>query len=481
MEYHDPGTLSSDFGRVHFAPYGEIYKYRPFLFTLNRITYRLGNGRAQFFRMRNVLAHLLATAVLYFLALQLFRMPAVAGASTLLFALHPMVNQPVAMAIAVNVPADFGLLLSLLLFVMAVDSERYFQMLLTASMVVAAVSILTYDPVIVVFGIMFLYLGARVYLKGLRSLPKLFLATFAGELFLFAAAWLYLRAHNLPPGHMTITSPPVMIQNIAIYAAAFFQFIDPVLANQFAGTPLPPEFLHGDVTLAGLLFSVLPVFALVLLLLFQMPRVRQNLRREDWVLVIVLLLAWAGSLVPFLFYSTHASETYVYVGLIMLSMVFSRLLYGAFTNKKGEFLGKGYAALVLSLGLILGMATWVRNGRVKECGDTVTRIWEGLPGQKLASGAWHLLLSNVPDEPASELYGIYGWKGVDTLGYPGYGELGVEFALKHAYHNSLITAQWAGPRDLSHCSAEGTNNLCFWVHSDGKITPFTGAPPPPEK
>ena len=196
---------------------------------------------------------------------------------------------------------------------------------------------------------------------------------------------------------------------------------------------------NGPLTTTG------PAIVLVFFLFFLSHRLRHNMTRRDWIIILSLLVAWVGGLMPYLFFTDHQSETYCYGGLMILSLVFSRLLWGLCTRKDGTFQGKLYAAVVVTVAILYSCGTWVKTQRVRDCGDAVTRIFTQLPGDKLRQGDWRVLLANFPGEPATKSYGTYGFKGVDTLGYGDYGRPAVESALQYAFRNSRIKLKRLAP------------------------------------
>jgi hypothetical protein len=466
LEFQDPGTLSADLATV----LAHSYKYRPLSFTVDRITYRLGHGEAWVFRLRNFGSHLLSMVAIYFAGLWLFRLPVVAATAALLFGLDPLANQPVMVADWVYTFPQMGVAASLLCLGMSLRASRGKVLWLVGSLVIAAFSVLMYEPTIVVFGSIYLTLGVYVFLKGVRSIEKKYWAVVIGFTLMFGIGWMILRHRYLPSGSMHPFPLSTVLGSLMIYAIGPMQVIDPVLANTVFDTPLPTEMMRGDITPEGLLIAAGPAVLLLLFLLCLSHRLRYNMKRNDWVIIFALVLAWAGSLVPYLFFTDHQSETYCYGGIMFLSLVVSRILWALFIRKDGSFQWKPYAAVVLTVAVLYSCGTWVKSRRLRECGDAVTNIFTQLPGDKLRSGEWRLVLANVPGEPATRSYGTYGYRGIDTLGIGEYGRPAVALGLQYAFRNPHIQAEVVNPDQLQSQCSRDPGVLCYWVHWDGRIS-----------
>ncbi len=478
LSFQDPGTLSADLGTVLF----NSFKYRPGMMTLNRITFRAGHRRAWAFRVRNIVCHVLIAATLYGVGIVLFDSIPVAAIAALMFGLNPIMNQAVAGAVWVIAPADLCLILSFFLFLLSLQAPRYNSVLLAASIVIGSVGVLIYDPVIVVYGLIYLYLFVWIFLKR-RKLPStVYLVSLLSLTAAFLGIWFSLRARFLPHGVQHPSPLAVFGRNFAIYLAAPFQFVDPVLANRVFDTPLPSEALRGDITPELLAVTIVPSLFFVWLIVSRVGSLRKNLTRNDFANFFFLILAWGGSLLPYLAYNEHPSETYNYVGFMMVMLLFSRLLHAAFFENGSSVSRPMYAAIVVSIATLYVSAVIVKNHCVHGCGQTFARVLTTMPAGKLQSGAWDIVFADVPGEPASRVYGMYGYKGIETLGVGGYGGLGIEAALQVAFGNPNIRARavqshlLAAARDPSE-----PGRLCFWVHSDGQVEPSIPGPPPAMK
>lgn len=468
LSFHDPGTLASDLRTV--TP--ETFKYRPLFNTLNRITFQLGHKGAALFRARNIGAHLLTSIVVYGIGLILFESIPVAAAAALLFSLHPLANQAVTGTIWVLTPADFCLFLSFYLFLLSLRPGRYQLVALIACLVVGSVGVLTYDPVIFLYGLIPLYLCTWFVIE--RKLPPLrYLITLAVLALVFLAVWFSLRAAYLPHRRPEVTPFSTVLSVGMVYAVGVLQLLDPILATDLLGTPLPREALYeSSVTIGWIIVVTAPAILMLVVLFSTMRRWRVNLKRRDWLLFGCLLIAWVGSLVPYLFFSNHPSETYNYVGIAFLIWIATRMLYAIATPAGGDRANLTvFAGVVGVIALLFGAATMDRNLRVKSCGDIVGKIFNQLPADELRSGKWDVMFSNVPDEPQTRMYGMYGYKGIDTVGYGEYGAPGIPYTVQFVSGNPNIDAHAVSPEEFTRrCASPKPNQMCFWVHSNGELT-----------
>jgi 4-amino-4-deoxy-L-arabinose transferase-like glycosyltransferase len=466
MTFQDPGTLAADMGTVLF----NSFKYRPGMMTLNRLTFRVGDHRAAAFRIRNVLSHMLITVTLYGVGMMLFDSIQVAAIGALLFGLNPLMNQAVAGAVWVIAPANLCLILSFFLFLLSLRAPRHNILMLTGSLVIGSAGILIYDPVIVLYGLIYVYLVVWIFVKRKKHPGTGYLATLLGFTVVFLGVWFSLRARYLPPGAQHPVVFGTAARNLAIYVAAPFQFVDPVLANHILDTPLPPEALAGHITPELLVVVLFPPLVFVWLIVYRLHALRKNLTRDDLANFIFLILAWGGSLLPYLTLNDHPSETYNYVGFLMVALIFSRLLHAGFIQNGTTASRGAYAAVIATIVVLYISGIAVKNKCVYGCGQAFGRVLATLPANKLQDGKWEIVFANVPGEPATRAYGMYGYKGIDTLGIGAYGSVGIKDALQFAFHNPEIGAESVDAQLLGGaCNSHTSGQLCFWVHSDGQV------------
>ena len=90
-------------------------KYRPLNRAINYVFYYIGHGSPGIFRTRNVVFHLLNTALLFSLGILLFDSIFIAALGAALFGLNPLAHQSVAGAIWANTAAESMLLIAAVL------------------------------------------------------------------------------------------------------------------------------------------------------------------------------------------------------------------------------------------------------------------------------------------------------------------------------------------------------------------------------
>jgi hypothetical protein len=466
-----PG-LADDFSTMPYLS----YKYRPLTWTINRVTYELGHASPIAFRTRNLIFHLLNIVILYAIAMLLFGSAWVAWTAALLFGIHPLVNQSLVGAVWTVTPSDFLMLLALLLFLLSVRSARWWLPLLAGSLFAGWLGILAYDAVFFFFGLPWIYLAIQFLFKRKRPAPAAYFATLILLTVLFLGSYFNLRSRFLPPGAPHSTRVTAMLKNTAIYAGSFTLLIDPVLANEWFDTPLPSAVLRGGITPEWLLITLLPAFCIGLFILIRWTYLQERIRTlNTWPEIVFLLVTIAASFSAFLLFTDHASETYVYLPVAFFVLLMSRVLCHLCGIERGWSLT--YAAVVAVLVILFGCAVWVRNGRVIDCGSNVSHILTGLP-KDLAHGPWHLLLADAPYEPGSELYGMYGYKGVESLGVGDYGKGAVQGGLQAYFKNGELTAEVVSAEALPALCEQppSAGKRCFWIHSDGRISPGETAP-----
>jgi hypothetical protein len=178
-------------------------------------------------------------------------------------------------------------------------------------------------------------------------------------------------------------------------------------------------------------------------------------------------------LLPVLSLSSHPSESYLYLPVafyaLLLSCILTKLLYGSLAPT-------GRASVVAASLVLLGLfcaATWIRNERIVQCGETAHRILYSLPGEQLTNGAWTLSFANVTGEQISRRYGLYGFRGVDAIGARAEerANVAITSALQFVYKNELLTGEVVSAEELiAKCSScLSPDHLCLWVHWDGQV------------
>ena len=466
MEFLDGKTLKTDFTVV---PY-ESRKYRPLTLTLNRLTYELGNKSAVPFRTRNVLAHLGSICMVYGIAWLLFESIPVAALAALYFAIVPLVNQVVVGASWTVAQADFQYLLATFLFLYAVRKKSIKWLAL--AMLSAWIAVLIYDATVTIVGVTFAYLLSWWIIGRKKVASPRFIAALVVMTLVIVGVFFSARALLFPPGHAQPVQLRSVLVNAAIFASAPFMFFDPVLANDLFDTPLPSEVMHGGAPLSveWMAVTILPVVCFAILALYAAVYLRKRRASLEWPNLAFLLIVFGGCCVPYLSFTDHASETYMYLPMAFFSIFLSRLIIAALTDSAGHLATRAAVAIAILLVLLYGPATWNRNQRVARCGSIVRNIFTGLREQAAGRPLSRIVLAPVPDEPVSRPYGMYGYRGIEALGYGSYGYAGIRSGIAAYLKNNDLQVETRPPNELPHaCPSNAPNELCAWVHADGRV------------
>jgi hypothetical protein len=325
------------------------------------------------------------------------------------------------------------------------------------------------------FGLPFVYLAIQFIFKRQRP-SAAYLAALVLLTLIAVGTYFNLRSRFLPPGKPSSARIAVIAKNAAIYAASFTLLVDPVLANEWFDTPLPSEALRNGVTADWLVVTILPAFCILVFVLMRWRFLRDRIRSLDtWPEILFLLVAIAASFSAFLLFTDHASETYVYLQVAFFVLLMSRVICHVFIPANRWSLQ--FAVIMAVLVVLFSCAVWVRNTRVADCGSNVSHILTGLPAN-LSNGPWHLILADAPFEQTSQLYGMYGYKGVASLGVGDYGKVAVQGGIQAFFNNQDLTAEVVSADALPKL-CEPTDSAwkkCFWIHADGRVSPGAALP-----
>jgi hypothetical protein len=433
-------------------------KYRPLNRLATYVTWHLGHGPLAF-RIRNLLFHVLCMASVYGIAWLLYRQRQLAIGAALLFGIHPLANQTVVVA---SWPSTitYGLLaLTFFLFLLSLEAGARWKLNLTGVFVLVLTAVLLYEASIAIFGVLFCYLLLHWY-RG-RGLPRYYLAMLGGIAGSIALLQAVLR-HIFVSNAMPIATIPVLARNVAMYVGAMLMPVDAVLANTLFGTPLPSEWVFTTeifAIAAGVLILILAAAAAPLL----RPAVRQRLRNIDWLLVLVLAVCCVATLLPFLVFAPHPSETYLYFPLVMFAVLLSALLWHALPSRRAHAIVVGLIAISYTAGV------WARNRRVVACGTVAQKILTALPASHQAEGAAYLRLAVPESESMGTPYGIYNWHGLATIEPPGNGVPFAKMAVQLASGNEQIQVEVV-PSQLFVSDCEPPM-LCYLVGAAGDVNP----------
>ena len=438
----------------------ESNKYRPLSRAMNDWSFWQGRGSPAYFRVRNLVFHWAAAAALYALGLLLFDSYAVARAAAALLVLHPLAHQSVAAAVFTNTATNAEFLAAMALFVGAAHGGPRRWLWLALAMIAGALSLHTYDSALMVFPILFMWLAMEWWRR--RAVDWVFLGATAAGTALATGIYFALRVRFVPES-FTRTAPvplPAMVKNLFLYAAALPQPVDSVLAHDWWGTPLPSQIHLGGWMVAAASAAVAVLAAVVW-------RGRARLRGLDPQPLLFLGLAIPVSLAPFLLFTDHPSETYLYLPAAFYTLGLCAVLRSWFAARPA-----GYWAIVVLLAASLGAGTWVRNQRVTACAATAERILTSLPAGQLNSGERAVFVAKRPGEAESERYGIYGYRGLDTIGVGEYGLRGLGSALQARFANPHLEVRVVSAQELEPRCRADAEALCFQVDASGRVTSF---------
>jgi hypothetical protein len=437
-------------------------KYRP----LNRLStfvcWNLGRGTALPFRLRNLVFHLICALCVYGMAWFWTHDRKTALTAGLLFCLMPVANQTVVAAIFTNTVAYALLLSSFLLFLYWLDNGRSY--LLAVAMTLVAIGLFFYEPVIVVFAMIFGYLLLFRWKRNTLDRRKIMALVGSSAIVLLIFGTVrHLIVHGQNPRAPLAT----ILVDSAMYIAALVSPVDPVLTNRLFGTPLPPAF---HVSRQSLLWFALASATLsaAALLLSRTQEVQAGLRRLDKGLATFLVLSIFAVLTPFLVFSPHASETYLYLPAALYAIVLSLVFRALLTSDLA------YGIVVAIFLLSFGAGTWARNQKVASCGQIAARILGQLPVDDWKTGENYVRLANARGEAPQHHYGVYLYQGLSTIerGEPGDSPAAM-YALQLVTKNPSLKVEVVDPAEIDHsCNIPRT---CFWVYRNGTVRDVTQA------
>jgi hypothetical protein len=472
--FEDTREPSRVFTTSHFGS----FKYRPLNRVITLLTYWIGHGNPAFFRIRNVAFHLLNVILVYFLGWLLFKCMLISSIGAALFGLHPLVNQSVVGAVWTNTIGHTWFLLALLIFIVSARAKRLQMYWLVVSLISGWLSLLIYDSGFITYAMMIVYLILYFLIHRERSVSWQFIGVFAAGSIILMGPYFLLRAFFVPHGWqqaaMGLPSVDIIVKNIGMYGFALLLPIDSILANEWLHTPLPSE-----IELNVSIVIIIGVFAFAMILLMAHVTWQRIKRKEpatyqiDWLPIVFVICGIFTPLLPVVLFSGNRrpSETYLYLPVafytVLLSYGLTRLLASPKTRKSQA----SYTAAVLVLLGLFCTATWVRNEKVVQCGETVHRILSSLPNKLLTEGNWTLSFANFPGEQISRRYGFYGFHGTDTIGDGGMANHTIQSALQLTFKNKLLTGKVVKAEELTAvCEFDASSrHLCFLVHWDGRV------------
>ncbi len=436
-------------------------KYRPLYRLANDVTFWWGHGSPRAFHLRNLFFHCLAAIAVYLLGLLFFSWP-VAMAAALLFGLHPLTHQAVAVAGFFNAAPNAQFLYVLVFFLIGYRSTHPLTRwgAISLGLLSGTLALFTYEPSLVAFGLIYCYLAIE-WLFARKPPAWRFLIALTFGVCLAAGSYFAARSLLLPQifAPTALTPPGIVFRNLTIYVIGLLLPVDSILAHDWLGTPFPNQ-IKFTTTLWVLLTAVVAI--IVTILAKYRTQIGARLKDLPFTPMVFLGLAMVCSLSLFLLFTDHASETYVAVPTAFFSLALCATIWQWFSDQPLH-----YSFAVGVLILLAALASLNRSGRVASCGETVTRIVGDLPAP-LRRGPATIWMSNFPGEEASEVFGIYGYKGLDTIGP---NSATVEAALQLVCHNEQLRVRRVSPMELVTRAREPVSgDYYLFVHSDGTLS-----------
>ncbi len=465
-DFHELARAAYEFGpeptRILTRSNGDGLRYRPLHPAVTVATWSVAGMSARVYRTRNIALHLLNVALVYALGLILLGAPMPAAIAAGLFGIHPLANQAVNGALWTNTLAYAFALGGTVLTLRGCSAQSHGRRRILLGATCALLGVLVYEPTAALLALPWvaLLLGGPARPGAVRWLAGAQLAVVA-----FAGA---LRLVALPQGYETaIASMPTMsvyLRNLVVSFGAMLLPLDAVLAADVWGTPLPSEvdgahlaaFLRAwAIPLSGAATAMLAVATLLLRRTHQRSRpADERARAHDG--TRGTLFALTGAVLPLAvtFSATdHPSETYLYGPV---AFVFLALVVFAWSHLRSRQRTWGAVAAVVLAGSFI-VATSVRNQRVMACGRTAARIVAELP-ERARTVTAPIVFANSARGPQTTRYGLYGYRGIHTIGHGDMADRGVSAALQLSY------GDWRRKAEVRPATTLAT--LCASAHSD---------------
>lgn len=459
---------------IFTTPHFKSTKYRPLDRAIIFTTYRLGHGGPAAFRTRNLFFHLLNCSVLFGLGMLLFDSVFVGALGAALFGLNPLAHQAVAGAVWTNTSAASMTLIAVVLGLWSYRAAKHQLGWLVLAIITVWIGVFIYEPVIVAPVIIFLYFALDTYFSRRLHASKSWIWT----LLLLSAAvvgsMVVIRAIVMPGVYQPAGSPAAVVKNTAMYVIALLLPVDPLLVNQWFGTPLVSELPLDGMSTQLIAITVLGCLVLIAFASFLL---RHSIRKHASCLCsmprIFLLGAVCLSILPLLVFNDHASETYLYVPVAFAMLLLASVL----TELKRLRPAISYTVVALLLASF-GCAVWGRSQRVIYSAAIAQRILSGLPTANWQQGEWRIRLANAPGYPLPHRYGLYTYRGLDTIGTgTGNGILAVQHALQLQTGNEqgiFVDVLSTDQMSQSCNPAKLITEPCYWVYPDGHVKQFGG-------
>jgi hypothetical protein len=449
----DAANPASMFTSTHFGS----SKYRPLSRAATYAAETSGWPPALGHRIRNLAGHLISVCAVFAIAQLLGAPSGRAAVAATLFGVSPMSHQTVAAAIFTIDLAYAAMLWSLAAFMIAYDRVHAATRWLVAALALALAGLFTYEATIAVFGSMACYVIVR---ERAGNPPASGRARFFGRFAVGAAAVLLIFVgvrHAFVTGRMPLTPLPTILVNGALFAGALASPVDLLSLSWVAGTPLPSELVRDHaVALAGSFTGA----AVTVLLVTGSRRARAWITQVPWAVVAWLAISIALTLAPFLLFSDHPSETYLYAPAAFFAVAWTMVASALLPPRAFH----GVAGMLV---LVAAVSSALRTERVRACAETAARIVTSLPLDDWRHGAPRVHLADAPGLPPMRRFGLYGYHGLGTIDPREEHWNALEAALQLATANRELRAAVV-PTDglLATCARV---DFCGWVSGDGTV------------
>jgi hypothetical protein len=456
--FEDTQNPSRMFTTSHF----DSQKYRPVERAVDYITFHLGDGRPLLFRLRSLGSHFVVVAAVYALALMLFASPAVAFSAALLFSIFPLANQSVVACSWPITCAGALTLTSLVLFIRSVRDQGRRWLWLTLSLAAGWITIFYYEAGVAVFALMYGYLALDYFERRRVAVPPRFLVVLTVVVALIGVTLMAARnaSMTIPPERVRIGT---MVKNAAFYGGGLLSSpVDSVLAHDLFDTPLPSEMRLDSSAIVPVSTSLV-VLAIGAILLLR--ALRSGSTRKPFVPLVALAIAAVILLIPFLRFTPHASETYLYLPSAMFCTILAAFLH--LTVRRPW----GYAACVAVLAVVFGAATYNRNHHVATESVIANRILLGLPISQWKQGSWQIQLAEA--DPSLPRFGMYEYQGLATIDIGDPKLPAAECALQLATRNQALKVRVVPATEMRFGCAQPVQ--CFSVDAGGAVSMAGGS------
>jgi hypothetical protein len=336
------------------------------------------------------------------------------------------------------------------------------------------IGVFIYEPVIVAPVIIFLYFALDTCFMRRLHVGKSWIWTLILLSTAVVGSMVAIRAIVMPGVYQPAGSPAAIVKNTAMYVIALLLPVDPLLANQWFGTPLVSELPLDSMSTQLMAITVVCCLATIAFVSFLL---RHSIRKYASSLCTVprifLLGAVCLSILPLLVFNDHASETYLYV-----PVAFAMLLLASILSDLKHLRPAIFYTVVTLLLASFGCAVWGRSQRVIYSAAIAQRILSGLPTANWQQGEWRIRLANAPGYPLPHRYGLYTYRGLDTIGTgTGNGILAVQHALQLQTGNEqgIFVDVLSIDQMFQSCNpAKAITEPCYWVYPDGHVKEFPG-------